>query len=381
MKQHLLEIDTKLLKNFNFILILQMIPLWVLSALLVKEIQPSLYNKQMLYYTVALVGFFVAFVLPWRKIFWWFVPVFYTINLGLLISVEFIGKTILGAKRWVELPGIGITVQPSEFMKVGVLMMLAFLISRNPPPKGGYGLLDFIKLSIFILIPFVLIAKEPDLGTALVLLIAGYGVLFIVGVKWQIWAVIVTSVVILIPSVIYPNLHDYQKKRINDFLNKPSYHVQQSLIAIGAGGVDGNKKDEATQTQLKFLPISTSDFIFAYLGERFGFIGMISIILVYILLILHLLFISMSNPNDYMIQVFASGTAFLFFVYMTVNIYMIIGLAPVVGLPLPMFSHGGTSFVIFAVIFGILQNLLAFKDYLKYNTDHKTLLISKDRLK
>jgi len=379
--KHLLEIDTKLLKNFNLILILQMVPLWVLSAMLIKEINPALYNKQMIYYTVALVGFFVAFILPWRKILWWFVPIFYTVNLALLISVEFIGKTILGAKRWVEIPGIGITVQPSEFMKVSVLMMLAYLISRNPPGEKGYGLGDFTKLSIVILIPFLFIAKEPDLGTALVLLIAGYGVLFIVGVRWQIWATLVTLVVVAIPSIIYPNLHDYQKKRINDFLNKPSYHVQQSLIAIGSGGVDGNKKDEATQTQLKFLPISTSDFIFAYLGERFGFIGMILILMVYILLILHLLFISSSYPDDYLIQVFASGTAFLFFVYMTVNIYMIIGLAPVVGLPLPMFSHGGTSFIIFAVIFGILQNLLAFKDFLKYNSDHKTFVLSKNRLK
>ena len=201
------------------------------------------------------------------------------------------------------------------------------------------------------------------------------------GVKWQIWAVLVSFVVIAIPSFIYPNLHDYQKKRINDFLNEPSYHVQQALIAIGAGGVDGNQKDEATQTQLKFLPISTSDFIFAYLGERFGFVGMISIVLVYILLIFHLLFIASQHNEDYLIQVFASGLAFLFFVYMTVNIYMVIGLAPVVGLPLPMFSHGGTSFIIFSVIFGILQNLIAFKDFLKYNNDHKTFMLSKNRLK
>jgi len=379
--KHLLEIDTKLLKNFNLILIVQMIPLWVISAMLVNEIQPSLYDKQMLYYAVAMVGFFVAFIMPWRKILWWFVPIFYAVNLGLLVSVEFIGKSILGATRWVEIPGVGITVQPSEFMKVAVLMMLGYIISRNPPSKTGYGLWMFFKLSIVILIPFILIAKEPDLGTALVLLIAGYGVLFIVGVKWQIWAVLVSFVVIAIPSFIYPNLHDYQKKRINDFLNEPSYHVQQALIAIGAGGVDGNQKDEATQTQLKFLPISTSDFIFAYLGERFGFVGMISIVLVYILLIFHLLFIASQHNEDYLIQVFASGLAFLFFVYMTVNIYMVIGLAPVVGLPLPMFSHGGTSFIIFSVIFGILQNLIAFKDFLKYNNDHKTFMLSKNRLK
>jgi len=379
--KHLLEIDTRLLKNFNFILIIQMIPLWIMSAFLVKEIQPSLYDKQMLYYTVSLIGFVIAFIIPWRKIMWWFVPIFYGANLLMLIAVEFIGKSILGAQRWIEIPGIGITVQPSEFIKVSVLMILGHLISRNPPPKGGYGLVSFAKLSIFIIVPFLLIAKEPDLGTALVLLISGYGILFIIGVKWQIWAVIVTVVTISIPTIIYPNLHDYQKKRINDFLTHPSYHVQQSLIAIGSGGLEGNAKEDATQTQLKFLPISTSDFIFAYLGERFGFVGMVSVVLLYIFLILHLLFISWLHQDDHLIQVFATGTAFLFFIYMCVNIYMIIGLAPVVGLPLPMFSHGGTSFIIFAIIFGILQNLLAFKDFLRYNSDHKTFLISKDRLK
>ncbi len=378
--KHLLEIDTKLLKNFNFLLIIQMIPLWVLSSILVKEIQPSLYDKQMMYYSVALFGFLIAFILPWRKIMWWFVPIFYTLNLMLLLSVEFIGKTILGAKRWVELPGIGITVQPSEFIKVSVIMMLGYMISRNPPPKGGYGLIVLFKLSIVILIPFFLIAKEPDLGTAVVLLLSGYGILFIVGVKWQIWVIILTIVMSVSPFI-YSNLHDYQKKRISDFVGHPSYHVKQALIAIGSGGVHGNSKEESTQTQLKFLPISSSDFIFAYLGERFGFVGMSIVVLLYILLILHLLVISISHPSDYLIQSFASGLAFLIFIYMGVNIYMIIGLAPVVGLPLPMFSHGGTSFIIFAVIFGILQNLLAFKDFLKYNTDHKTSLISSNKLK
>ncbi len=139
----------------------------------------------------------------------------------------------------------------------------------------------------------------------------------------------------------------------------------------------GNKKDEATQTQLKFLPISSSDFIFAYLGERWGFVGMMSVVVIYILLIVHLISITRNNSTDYLVITLSSGLAFLFFVYMGVNIYMIIGLAPVVGLPLPIFSHGGTSFIIFAIIFGILQNLLAFKRDLLYNTDSKVIMSSK----
>ncbi|MBT8348928.1 MAG: rod shape-determining protein RodA [Sulfurovum sp.] len=296
----------------------------------------------------------------------------------MLIAVEFVGKTILGAQRWIEIPGVGITIQPSEFIKVSVIMMLGYLIGRNPPEEKGYGILSFIKLSIVIVIPFLLIAKEPDLGTALVLLITGYGILFVVGINWKIWAAIIIILGLTAP-LLYGQLKPYQKKRVTDFVGKPSYHVRQALIAIGSGGVEGQSKEDATQTQLKFLPVSSTDFIFAYLGERFGFKGMIAVIILYMLLIFNLLYISAKHATDYLIKAFASGLAFLLFVYMGVNIYMVIGLAPVVGLPLPMFSHGGTSFIIFAVIFGILQNLIAFKDYSRYNSDSKIIMISKDQ--
>lgn len=371
------DYDKRIFKHFSYSLMIQLIPLFVLSSYLVKEINPHLFTKQMVYYTIAAMAFFVSAFMPWRRMLWWFVPIFYIANLGLLIAVEFIGKTILGAQRWIEIPGLGITIQPSEFMKVSVIMMLGYLIRRKPPEENGYGLFTFIKLSIAIIIPFILIAKEPDLGTALVLLITGYGILFVVGINWKIW-VSIFIVLGLSAPLLYGQLKPYQKKRISDFVGKPSYHVNQALIAIGSGGLEGKQKEEATQTQLDFLPVSSTDFIFAYLGERFGFKGMIAVIVLYMLLILNLLFISAKHANDYLIKVFASGLAFLFFVYMTVNIYMIIGLAPVVGLPLPMFSHGGTSFIIFAVIFGILQNLIAFKDYSRYNSDSKVTLQTKD---
>jgi len=315
--------------------------------------------------------------MPWRKMMWWFVPIFYVGNLLLLIAVEFVGKSILGAQRWIEIPGLGLTIQPSEFIKVSVIMVLAYVIQKTPPPEEGYGLWKFVKLSLFIVIPFLLIAKEPDLGTALVLLITGYGVLFVIGINWKIWTSLAIILALSAP-LLYGHLKPYQKKRINDFIGKPSYHVRQALIAIGSGGMEGKAKDEATQTQLDFLPVSSTDFIFAYLGERFGFKGMLTVIGLYILLILHLLYIAAKYTRDYLIKSFAAGLAFLFFVYMGVNIYMVIGLAPVVGLPLPMFSHGGTSFIIFAVILGILQNLIAFKDYSRYNADSKIVLTTKE---
>ena len=372
------DFDKRIFKHFNYILILQLIPLFVISSILVKEISPHLFKKQMVYYFIAAIAFFVSAFIPWRRILWWFVPLFYLSNLGLLVAVEFIGKSILGAKRWIEIPGTHMTIQPSEFIKVAVIMMLGYLISRKPPPPQGYGLFDFIKLSIVIIIPFVLIAKEPDLGTALVLLIAGFGILFIVGVNWKIWLTLLILAGAGAPVIYEYGLKPYQKKRIHDALNKPSYQVRQALIAIGSGGMEGKSKEDATQTQLKFLPVSSTDFIFAYLGERFGFKGMLTVIGLYILLIFNLLYISARHGSDYLIKAFASGLAFLLFVYMGVNIYMIIGMAPVVGLPLPMFSHGGTSFIIFAVIFGILQNLIAFKDYNRYTSDAKITMQTKD---
>ena len=371
------DFDKAIFKHFSYLLMVQIIPLLVISSYLINEINPHLFQKQMVYYFIASIVFFVSAFMPWRQIIWWFIPIFYVANLGLLIAVEFIGKTILGAQRWIEIPGIGVTIQPSEFIKVSVIMMLGYLMGRNPPPEQGYGLFNFIKLSIVIIIPFLLIAKEPDLGTALVLLITGYGILFVVGINWKIWATIIIILGLSTP-LLYGQLKPYQKKRISDFVGKPSYHVKQALIAIGSGGLEGKSKEDSTQTQLKFLPVSSTDFIFAYLGERLGFKGMITVIVLYMLLIFNLLYISAKYANDYLIKAFASGLAFLIFVYMGVNIYMVIGLAPVVGLPLPLFSHGGTSFIIFAVIFGILQNLIAFKDYSRYNSDAKVTMQTRD---
>jgi len=366
-----------LVKKIDYLLILQILPLLWISSTLVKEINPALFHKQLIYYVVGAIAFTVAVFIPWSKILWWFAPLSYVINLLLLLAVDIAGKKILGARRWLEIPGTGFTIQPSEFIKISVVLMLAYLINRKPPPKEGYGFIMFAKLSLIIIIPFLLIAKEPDLGTALVLLLTGYGILYFVGVKWRVWITLLVAVVISAP-ILYNHLHDYQKKRIANFLGKPSYHVQQALIAIGSGGLEGKSKEDATQTQLKFLPISSSDFIFAYLGERFGFKGMSFVIILYILLIIHLLVIAKIYSKDYLIKSVASGLAFILFIYTNVNMYMIIGMAPVVGVPLPMFSHGGTSFIIFAVFFGILLNMVAFKRIFLYNSDSKLTMIEKD---
>jgi len=352
--------DRRILTQFDFISIVLIIPLVITSNWLINEAVPALAQKQIAYIGVAALTFIFVFLLPIRRMSW-LIPIIYWINICLLVAVKFFGHARLGAQRWIDIPFVNATIQPSEFVKPALILMLAYLINRNPPPKDGYNLKEFLKISFYILLPFLLIAKEPDLGTALVLLLIGYGILFFIGVYWKIWAVILTTILLISPLVYKFALQDYQKVRITDFLSeKPSYHVQQSIIAIGSGGLTGKDRDEATQTQMKFLPIATSDFIFAFLVERSGFLGALGVISIYILLILHLLSLGIYN-KDYLIKVVTTAISFMIFIYMGVNISMTIGYAPVVGVPLPMFSYGGSSFLNFMVLFAIMQNLITFR--------------------
>jgi len=357
---NLLKFDKRILAQFDFFSIILIIPLVITSHWLIGEVVPALAQKQTAYIGIAVVAFLFVFILPIRRMSY-LIPLIYWFNILLLIGVDFFGHARLGAQRWIEIPFINATIQPSEFVKPAMILMLAYLIKRDPPPINGYRIKQFLKISFYIVVPFVLIAKEPDLGTALVLLLIGFGVLFVIGVYWKIWATIFIAVLLFSPLAYKFMLHDYQKTRITDFLSeKPSYHVRQSIIAIGSGGLTGKSKNDATQTQMKFLPIATSDFIFAFLVERTGFLGSLGVISIYIMLILHLL--SLSNFNkDYFIKVITMSISFMIFIYMGVNISMTIGYAPVVGVPLPMFSYGGSSFINFIILFAIMQNLITFR--------------------
>ena len=352
------KFDKRILAQIDFFSIILIIPLAFTSNWLISEAVPALAQKQVAYFGIAFLTFIAVFLLPIRRMAW-LIPFMYWLNIILLVAVEFFGHSRLGARRWIDIPFINATIQPSEFVKPALILMLAYLINRYPPPPTGYRIKDFLYFSFFILLPFILIAKEPDLGTALVLLLIGYGVLFFIGVFWKIWASIFVVIALLSPLAYKFLLHDYQKVRITDFLSeKPSYHVQQSIIAIGSGGLSGKSKDEATQTQMKFLPIATSDFILAFLVERTGFLGALGIIAIYAMLVLHLMSLSLYN-KDYLIKVVTISLSFMIFIYMGVNISMTIGYAPVVGVPLPMFSYGGSSFINFMILFAIMQNLIA----------------------
>jgi len=359
-------IDRRVFHHFDYLLLLLILPFMGVSLFLVSEISESLAKKEIIYFIVGIGAFFVAFIFPLRKLIW-LIPFLYVLNLILLLLVDCCGHSILGAQRWLKIPLIGITIQPSEFMKTNMILMLGFMIYHNPPSKGGYKIKEFLKLSLIVILPFLFIAKEPDLGTALVLMMVGFGVLFVVGVNYKIWIGLAIFTIFFIPFAYNFVLKDYQKKRIDDFLGKPSYHVQQSIIAMGSGGVFGKDKQNATQTQLKFLPIASSDFIIAYLIERFGFMGVLLLLSLYFILIYHILSYVSKLKNDYFAISIFSGVGVMIFIYSFVNVAMTIGLAPVVGVPLPLVSHGGTSFINFMILFGILENLLAFRFNFLYN--------------
>ena len=356
----MVKVNKKILIHFDYVLPILLIPLIVVSYGLVQEMHPVLAQKQLVYFTIGFLIFIFFFMIPIKKILW-AVPIFYWLNVLLLLATKLFGVAKLGAKRWLAIPGTHFTIQPSELMKPALILMLLYLIKKyRPENEESYNLKEFAKLSVYILIPFLLIAKEPDLGTAMMILIMGFGTLFIIGVDTKIWLSIVLILGLASP-VLYGSLKDYQKKRISDFLNKPSYHVRQAMIAIGSGGTYGKAKEDATQTRLKFLPISTSDFIFSFFMERHGFLGGVLLIGLYFLIILHLLMMVRYSQGEYLIQTVASALAFLFFVHVGVNIAMNIGYAPVVGIPLPLFSYGGTSFMTIMVIIGIYENLVSFR--------------------
>lgn len=356
-----ISVDKRILTHFDFVQVFLVVPLCLISLNLVWEANAFLGEKQFIYTIVGFLAWLLFFLLPIRKLAW-LIPLLYWINICLLLSVDIFGVERLGARRWLEIPFTHFTLQPSELFKPSFILMLAYLIYRKPPPKDGYRLKDFCKLSFYILLPFVLIASEPDLGSAIVLFVVGFGTLFIIGVNYKIWLSIFLVAAIGSPLVYAHLLKPYQKQRIHDFLaEKPSYQVQQSIIAIGNGGMKGKSTEEATQTHFKFLPISTSDFIFAYTIERFGFAGGAVVLFLYALLIFHLLSLNRKLKGDYFARVAVNCVALFVFIYVAVNISMTVGFAPVVGIPLPFFSYGGSSFTIFMIFFGILQNLLTFR--------------------
>ena len=287
----------------------------------------------------------------------------FVIGVVLLLAVLLLGKVGKGAQRWLDLGFF--RFQPSEMIKLTAPMMIAWYLSENVlPPK----IKQLMVAGILIIIPTLLIAKQPDLGTALLVASSGAAVLFFAGLSWRF---ILTSVVVLasLTPVLWHFMRDYQRGRVLTFLNPEAdpmgrgYHIIQSKIAIGSGGVNGKGWLGSTQSNLDFLPESSTDFIFAVFAEEFGLSGCFGLLVLYLLIISRCLYIAVQAQDTYS-RLLAGGLTFTFFVYVFVNIGMVIGILPVVGVPLPLISYGGTSMVTLMAGFGILMSIHTHRKFL-----------------
>ncbi len=283
-------------------------------------------------------------------------PWLYAIGIALLLVVAAIGYIGKGAQRWLDL-GI-FRFQPSELMKIGVPMMCAWYLHERPLPPS---LPSLLLLSILIALPAGLVARQPDIGTAALITIAGILVVIMAGLRIRVM-VALTALAALGAWAGWHFLHGYQKERVLTFMNPESdplgggYHIIQSTIAIGSGGVFGKGWMNGSQAQLDFLPESSTDFIYAVIGEEFGMLGQILLMLLYVFVVGRALYLA-TQTQDTFARLLAGSLAVTFFVYVFINAGMVSGLLPVVGVPLPLVSYGGTSMVTLLAGFGILMSL------------------------
>lgn len=286
----------------------------------------------------------------------WAFPIYIT-GIILLIGVHFFGEINKGAQRWLNLGFM--EFQPSELMKLAFPITMAWYISKFPlPPKKRY----LLGAGIILIIPTLLIAKQPDLGTSILVASSGIFVLFLSGMSWRIVAGFIGSILAMLPVLWFFLMHDYQRTRVLTLIDPEKdplgagYHIIQSKIAIGSGGMLGKGWLDGTQSQLEFLPERHTDFIFAVIGEEFGLIGSFLLLAIYLYIIGRGLVIA-SQAQTSFARLLAGSITLTFFVYIFVNIGMVSGLLPVVGVPLPLISYGGTSMLTLMTGFGILMSI------------------------
>ncbi len=301
-----------------------------------------------------LVMIIVAQIPPVKFRLW--VPWVFAAGFLLLIAVLVVGDIGKGARRWLDI-GV-IRFQPSEMMKLAIPMFVAwYLHERSLPPSWK----DLFICSLAILIPVLLTAKEPDLGTAIMLAVTGGCVLFLAGMSWRLMIVLALLAAAALP-VLWVAMHDYQRQRIITFLNPESdplgagYHIIQSKIAIGSGGIFGKGWLHGTQSHLNFLPEHATDFIFAVCGEEFGLIGGVLLISAFLVIVARGLYIAF-QAQDTFNRLVAGGLIMTFFFSVFINIGMVSGILPVVGVPLPLVSYGGTSMVTLMAGFGVMMSI------------------------
>ena len=310
---------------------------------------------------------FVAAQIPPQRLMLLAVPL-YSLGVALLIAVALFGLTKKGARRWLN---IGVVIQPSEILKIAMPLMLAWWFQKR---EGQLRPLDFVVAGLLLLVPVGLIVRQPDLGTALLVLSAGLFVIFFAGLSWRlIVPPLLLGMVALLLLVVFepelcaegvrwPLLHDYQQQRVCTLLDPErdplgkGFHIIQGMIAIGSGGFWGKGFMQGTQTHLDFIPERTTDFIFAAYGEEFGLVGNLLLILGFLFLVLRGLTIALEGPTLFA-RLLAGSVTMIFFTYAFVNMGMVSGILPVVGVPLPFISYGGTAMVTLGFGLGILMSV------------------------
>jgi rod shape determining protein RodA len=317
-----------------------------------------------------LIAGFIMFVvaqIPPQRLLALAVPL-YMFGVTLLVAVALFGLTKKGARRWLN---VGVVIQPSEILKIAMPLMMAWWFQKR---EGQLRPLDFLVAGVLLLVPVGLIVRQPDLGTALLVLAAGLSVIFFAGLNWKllvpplavgliaIFFVVIFESDICATGVRWPILHDYQQQRICTLLD-PSrdplgkgFHIIQGMIAIGSGGVLGKGFMQGTQTHLEFIPERTTDFIFASYSEEFGFLGNLILIGSFLFLLLRCLSISLEAPTLFA-RLLAGSITTIFFTYAFVNMGMVSGILPVVGVPLPFISYGGTAMVTLGLALGMMMSI------------------------
>ena len=313
-----------------------------------------------------LAGFmmFVAAQIPPQRLVSFAVPL-YTIGVALLVAVALFGITKKGARRWIN---IGVVIQPSELLKIAMPLMLAWWFQKR---EGQLRPVDYAAAGLLLVIPVGLIMKQPDLGTALLVLIAGMSIIFFAGLSWKLvippvvlGAIGIGLLVWFEPrlcadGVRWPVLHDYQQQRICTLLDPTrdplgkGFHILQGMIAIGSGGIWGKGFMKGTQTHLEFIPEHTTDFIFASFSEEFGLVGNLALLLAYLFLIYRIFYLA-AHASSQFGRLLGGSIGVIFFTYAFVNMGMVSGILPVVGVPLPFISYGGTAMVTLGLALGMM---------------------------
>ncbi|WP_343502730.1 rod shape-determining protein RodA [Alloyangia pacifica] len=320
-------------------------------------------EPQMKRFGLGLAAMFVTAMVPiwlWRNL----SVLAYLGALGLLIAVELFGTVGMGAQRWIDIGFM--RLQPSELMKIALVMVLAAYYDWLPLRKTSRPLWVLMPI-LLILLPTGLTLIQPDLGTALLLMIGGGLIMFLAGVHWAYFAVVIAAGVGTVFTVFesrgtdWQLLKDYQFRRIDTFLDPSTdplgagYHITQAKIAMGSGGWTGRGFMQGTQSRLNFLPEKHTDFIFNTLAEEFGFVGGMSLLTLYVLILVFCIFAALRN-RDRFSSLLTLGIGLTFFLYFAVNMSMVMGLAPVVGVPLPMVSYGGSAMLVLMIAFGLVQS-------------------------